>query len=88
MRVTVERIDGHLASICAGSSRMDLEFDPGTGLLTMACPFCGRRTLRYLVEGDAFEVNHRKSCRLERTMRRLKAHPERGRHGPVVIVLG
>ena len=66
---------------------MHLAFDPDTGTLTMACPFCGKRTLRLVVEGDAFEVNHRKSCRLERTIRRLKAHPELA-GPPVVIVLG
>ena len=67
---------------------MHLQYDSDTALLTMACPFCGKRTLRYLVEGDAFEVRHRQSCRLEATMRRLKAHPELVAHGPVVIVLG
>ena len=87
MRVTVERIDGHLAPICAGASRMHVGFDPDTVLLTMTCPFCGKRTLRNLVEGDAFEVNHRRSCRLEQIMRRLKAHPELA-GPPVVIVLG
>ena len=85
MRVKVERIDGHLAPICAGMSRMDLAFDANTALLTMTCSSCGRQTLRRLVEGDAFKVNHRKRCRLEATMRQLKAHPELGR--PVVIVL-
>ena len=58
-----------------------------TVLLTMACPFCGKRTLRLLVEDDAFEVNHRRSCRLEQIMRRIKAHPELA-GPPVVIVLG
>ena len=55
---------------------MHVAFDPDTVLLTMTCPYCGKRTLRYLVAGDAFEVNHRKNCRLERAMRRIKAHPE------------
>jgi len=68
-------------------SRMDLAFDANTGVLTMACPFCGKRTLRYLVEGDEFEVNHRRTCRLEQIMRRIKAHPELA-GPPVVIVLG
>ena len=87
MRVTVERIDGHLAPICAGASRMHVAFDSDTVLLTMTCPYCGKRTLRYLVAGDTFEVNHRKRCRLERAMRRIKTHPELA--GPaVVIVLG
>ena len=66
---------------------MHLEFDPDTVLLTLVCPFCGRHTLRYLVAGDEFEVNHRKNCRLERTMRQLKAHPELA-GPPVVIVFG
>ena len=66
---------------------MHVQYDSDTVLLTMTCPYCGKRTLRYLVEGDAFEVRHRQSCRLEATMRRLKAHPELA--GPaVVIVLG
>ena len=87
MRVTVERIDGRLVPVCAGVSWMHLQYDSDTALLTMACPFCGKRTLRLLVEGDEFEVNHRKHCRLERAMRRIKAHPELA--GPaVVIVLG
>ncbi len=87
MKVTVERIDGHLVPVCAGASRMHVAFDPDTVLLTMTCPYCGKRTLRYLVEGDAFEVNHRKRCRLERAMRRIKAHPELA-GPPVVIILG
>ena len=88
MRVKVDRIDGHLVPICAGMSRMDLAFDANTGVLTMACPFCGKRTLRLVVEGDSFEVRHRKNCRLEATMRRMKAHPEQVAHCPVVIVSG
>jgi len=87
MRVKVDRIDGHLVPICAGMSRMDLAFDANTGVLTMACPFCGKRTLRYLVEGDEFKVNHRRTCRLEQIMRRIKAHPELA-GPPVVIILG
>ncbi len=87
MRLTVERIDGRLVPVCAGMSWMHLQYDSDTALLTMTCPFCGKRTLRYLVEGDEFEVNHRKNRRLEATMRRLKAHPELVAHGPVVIVL-
>ena len=76
MRATVTEIDGRLVPECPGASRMHLEFDPITVLLTMTCPFCGKRTLRYLVAGDEFEVNHRKSCRLARTVRRIEAHLE------------
>ena len=87
MKVTVERIDGHFVPVCPGVSQMHVQYDSDTALLTMTCPFCGKRTLRYLVEGDEFEVNHRKRCRLERIMRRLRAHPELA-GPPVVIVLG
>jgi len=66
---------------------MHVAFDPDTALLTMTCPFCGTCTLRYLVAGDEFEVNHRKNCRLEATMRRLEAHPDLLGQGTVVIVL-
>ena len=91
MRVKVERIDGHLAPICAGASRMHVAFDPDTALLTMTCRFCGTCTLRYLVDGDEFEVNHRNRCRRVRAIRRveahLEAHPELVGPG-VVMVLG
>ena len=76
MRATVTKIDGRLVPVCPGLSRMHLAFDPITALLTMTCEFCGRTTLRYLVEGDEFEVNHRKSCRLARAVRRIEAHLE------------
>ena len=55
---------------------MDIEFDPETGVLTMTRPFSGKRTLRYLVEGDEVEGKHRRTCHLTRTMRRLKADPD------------
>ena len=89
MRVTVTRIGGRLVPECPGASRMDLEFDPYTALLTMSCPFCGKRTLRYLAEGDSFEVNHRRSCRLDRAVRRLiREHPELVGLGNELIILG
>ena len=89
MTVTVARIGGLLVPECPGASRMDLEFDPYTALLTMSCPFCGKQTLRYLVEGDVFKVNHRRSCRLDRAVRRLvREHPELVGKGTEVIILG
>ena len=92
MQVTVTRIDGRLVPECPGASRMHVEFDAYSALLTMACPFCGKRTLRFLAEGDAFEVNHRKSCRLARRVRRveayLKEHPELVGLGTEVFVIG
>ena len=89
MTATVARIDGHLVPECPGGSRMLLAFDPYMALLTMTCPFCGKRTLRYLVEGDSFEVNHRRSCRLDRAVRRfIRKHPELVGVGAEVIVVG
>ena len=76
MKATVREIDGLLVLECPGSSRMHQEFDHTTALLTMTCSCCGRRTLRYLVEGNEFQVNHRKSCRLARAVRRIEAHLE------------
>ena len=49
------------------------------GHLVPVCPGASRMHLKF---------NHRQSCRLEATMRRLQAHPELVAHGPVVIVLG
>ena len=89
MRATVTEIGGLLVPVCPGASRMRLEFDPYTALLTMSCPFCGKRTLRYLVDGDEFEVKHRRRCRLDRAVRRLLAkHPELVGKGTEVIILG
>ena len=89
MRATVVRIGRHLVPECPGASRMHLEFDPDTALLTMSCPFCGKRTLRYLVDGDEFEVKHRRSCRLDRAVRRLQAeHPELVGKGTELIIVG
>jgi len=89
MTVTVARIGGRLVPQFPGASRMDLEFDPYTALLTMSCPFCGKQTLRYLAEGDSFEVNHRRSCRLDRAVRRLmEEHPELVGKGTELIIVG
>ena len=52
MKVTVERVHGHLVAETPGLSRMSVHFDAATALLTIKCPFCRRRTGRVLREGD------------------------------------
>ncbi len=88
MRATFTNMDGHLVPVCLG--RMHVEFDPVTALLTLTCPFCGERTLRFLVVCDEFEVRHRKRCRL-REIRSvgvgLEGHPVLVGRGAVMIVL-
>ena len=87
MNVTVERARGHLVAETPGLSRMSVHFDAATALLTIRCPFCRQRTQRVLREGETFEVTHRRSCRLERTIRRLiEQHPELVGKGTVVSV--
>ena len=86
MKVTVERVRGHLVAETPGLSKMSVHFDAATALLTIRCPFCRRRTEQVLKEGETFEVNHWPSCRLERTVRRLlEQHPELVGKGTVVI---
>ena len=88
MKVTIERLHGRKVAEPPGLSRMSVQFDAATALLTIKCPECRRRTDRVLKEGETFGVNHRQSCRLERAVRQLiEQHPELVGKGTVVTVL-
>ena len=78
MAVTITRIDGDLAAEWPGASAFTLGFVPERGRLVITCPLCRKRTARDLVEGESFEIRHRRRCWLSRTLRRLVAqYPER-----------
>ena len=71
MAVTITRIDGDLAAEWPGASAFILGFVPERGRLVITCPVCQTRTVRDLVEGESFEIRHRRRCWLARTLRRL-----------------
>ena len=78
MRVTVETVNSHVVAESPGISAMHLEVSPETRLIVITCPACGERTMRYLVEGDEFDVRHLRECQLERAIASFIAkQPER-----------
>ncbi len=77
MRVTVRIIDGMPAVIGPGLLALRGEVDLNIHLIALTCPQCGQRTVRYLVDGDTFEVRHATDCALADALRAFLArHPE------------
>ena len=70
-----------------GLSKLKQDLDSGTNVVRFRCPWCRRVTERTLVAGDEFEIEHRKSCKLNRALLRdMAAHPEKeGRHVTVAL---
>ncbi len=87
MAVTVTRIDGRLAAEWPGASAYYVDLVPELGPLVITCPLCRRETVRDLVEGESFEIRHRRRCWLARTLRRLVAqYPERVGKAPGTLM--
>ena len=78
MQMTVKGSRGCLVVEALGVSGLILEANLDVGLLIITCPACCCRTLRYLVEGDTFDIKHRSDCPRERAIAELAAqYPER-----------
>ena len=77
MRVTVRIIDGVPAIIGPGLLALHGKVDLDSRLIVLSCPECGQQTVRYLVDGETFEVRHATDCALAEALRAfLATHPE------------
>ena len=87
MKVRVTSWHGTLVAMGPGLSQLTQDLDFRTNVVRFRCPWCRRVTERTLVAGDEFEINHRKSCKLNRALLRdMAAHPEKaGRHVTVAL---